>query len=137
MGNAALTDSSVPISPSLAALLPTAGSSTKTTSVTSFWACSEMPTVPSGEIHSCDLANRSFWMSCMASSFLFFTSRIKRELGDFRGHGPGVALDGEGAGQPGWDVSHRDTHFKRGGKRSAGHEARNFPAAENSETVSG
>ena len=40
------------LSPSLAAALPTAGSSTKTTSVTSFWAWSEMPTVPSGEIHS-------------------------------------------------------------------------------------
>src|SRR3989344_890613 len=137
MGNAAFTDSRVATSPSWAALLPRGGSSTKTTSVTSFCAWSVMPTVPSGAIHSWDLANRSFSMSCMASFSLFFASRIEREPGRFRGHGAPVALDGEGSGESHGDISHGDPGLERGGECPAGHEARHIGAAEDLKTVPG
>ena len=52
MSNAAFTDSTTQHASPCLTLRPTFGGSTKTTSVISFWAWSEMPTVPASPCRS-------------------------------------------------------------------------------------
>src|SRR5690348_11271006 len=100
MSKAALTDSTAQaVSPARTAR-PALGRSTKTTSVISCWAWSEMPTVPSAAIHSWVLAKRK------SSGFMGFSSRsgghrrllIKGHRRRLRRDGLVVDADGQGAG---------------------------------------
>ena len=93
MSNAAFTDSTTQHASPCLTLRPTLGGSTKTTSVISFCAWSEMPTVPSGAKYSCDFWYFKVFGSSMLDSLLEIGRNVKLGFDDLRGHLAAVKHD--------------------------------------------